>query len=79
MVGVHNGALLEFLSAHRDNPSVRCLIREEERQTKAMNKEIGTRYQDCFHFLDTNRREESSYSVDDLVGLLLPTKTQKQA
>ncbi|MGB6919249.1 MAG: hypothetical protein WBF96_12070 [Phycisphaerae bacterium] len=72
MEHIHNETVLAFLKAHEDMPGVKRFIQEQDKQVKALNRELGTRYEGYLEYLDENIGDDASFTLEELKALLAP-------
>jgi len=69
---IHNEAVLAFMQAHNDNPNVQRFFAKQKLSIEALNKELGTKYQDYFDYLEDNIGDDASWTMKELKVLLKP-------
>ena len=72
MEHIHNETVLAFLKAHQDEPGVRRFIQEQDKQVKALNRELGTRHEGYLEYLEENIGDDASFTLEELKALLKP-------
>ena len=73
MEHIHNETVLAFLKAHEGEPGVQRFIQEQDKQVKALNRELGTRYEGYLDYLEANIGDDASFTLEELKALLAPT------
>ena len=69
MEHIHNEAVLAFLKAHQNRPGVRRFIAEQDKEVKALNCELGTRYGGYLDYLEANIGDDASFTLEELKAL----------
>lgn len=69
---VHNEAVLAFLKAYQDEPGVKRFLAEQDQQIRALNRELGTRYEGYLEYLEANIGDDASFYAGGVEGSAEP-------
>ncbi len=72
---IHNEAVLAFMQMHKDNPNVQRFLAKQKLAIEELNKELGTKYQDYFDYLEDNIGDDADFTMDELKALLKPWRS----